>query len=119
MTHVLTPTAREEKVAGAGGLNIFVRSWRPQGAARSVVVICHGFNAHSGQSAAVIAMSAALRQLLADVFALYVKTKSVHWHIGGRHFREYHELLDEQAAQIFAMTDAVAQNVRESLAAPR
>jgi acylglycerol lipase len=49
MTHVLTPTAREETVAGSSGLNIFVRSWRPQGAARAVVVICHGFNAHSGQ----------------------------------------------------------------------
>src|ERR1700694_2023648 len=49
MTHVLTPTAREEKVAGTGGLNIFVRSWRPNGAARAVVVICHGLNAHSGQ----------------------------------------------------------------------
>lgn len=49
MTHVLTSTAREETVAGTGGLNIFVRSWRPHGAARAVVVICHGFNAHSGQ----------------------------------------------------------------------
>src|ERR1700736_5532471 len=49
MTHVLTPTSREEKVAGVGGLNIFVRSWRPNGAARAIVVICHGFNAHSGQ----------------------------------------------------------------------
>jgi alpha-beta hydrolase superfamily lysophospholipase len=49
MTHVLTPTAREESVLGSSGLNIFVRSWRPQGAARAVVVICHGLNAHSGQ----------------------------------------------------------------------
>jgi acylglycerol lipase len=49
MTHVLTATAREENVAGASGLNIFVRSWRPNGVARAVVVICHGFNAHSGQ----------------------------------------------------------------------
>jgi acylglycerol lipase len=49
MTHVLTPTAREEKVAAVGGLNIFVRSWRPHGVARAVVVICPGFNAHSGQ----------------------------------------------------------------------
>src|SRR5205809_4754172 len=49
MTHVLTSTSREEKVAGVGGLNIFVRSWRPNGAARAIVVICHGFNAHSGQ----------------------------------------------------------------------
>src|ERR1700720_912288 len=49
MTHVLTPTAREERVAGTGRLNIFVRAWRPQGAARAVVVLCHGLNAHSGQ----------------------------------------------------------------------
>jgi alpha-beta hydrolase superfamily lysophospholipase len=49
MTQVLTPTAREEKVAGGDGLNIFVRSWRPNWVARAVVVICPGFNAHSGQ----------------------------------------------------------------------
>ena len=49
MTHVLTPTAKEEHVSGSSGLNIFVRSWRPNGAARAVVVICHGLNAHSGQ----------------------------------------------------------------------
>src|ERR1700694_3100315 len=49
MTHVLTPTAKEEQVSGSSGLNIFVRSWRPNGAARAVVVICHGLNAHSGQ----------------------------------------------------------------------
>src|SRR5437016_11416599 len=49
MTQVLTSTAREEAVAGTGGLNIFVRSWRPNGAARAIVVICHGLNAHSGQ----------------------------------------------------------------------
>src|SRR3954468_11415654 len=49
MTHVLTPTAREETVIGSSGLNIFVRSWRPTGSARAIVVICHGLNAHSGQ----------------------------------------------------------------------
>src|ERR1700720_3398383 len=49
MTLVLTPITREEKVEVAPGLNIFVRSWRPDGVAREVVVICHGFNAHSGQ----------------------------------------------------------------------
>jgi acylglycerol lipase len=49
MTHVLIPTAKEENVSGSSGLNIFVRSWRPHGAARAVVVICHGLNAHSGQ----------------------------------------------------------------------
>ena len=54
----------------------------------------------------------ALRPLLADVFALYVKTKSFHWHISGRHFRDYHLLLDEQAGQIFAMTDVIAERAR-------
>jgi acylglycerol lipase len=49
LTHVLTGTACEETVTGMSGLNIFVRSWRPSGAARAVVVICHGLNAHSGQ----------------------------------------------------------------------
>ncbi len=54
-----------------------------------------------------------LRQLLADVFALYVKTKSFHWHMSGRHFRDYHLLLDEQAQQIFAMTDDIAERARK------
>ena len=50
-----------------------------------------------------------LRKLLADVFALYLKTKNFHWHMSGRHFRDYHLLLDEQADQIFAMTDDIAE----------
>jgi starvation-inducible DNA-binding protein len=54
-----------------------------------------------------------LRRLLADVFALYLKTKNFHWHMSGRHFRDYHLLLDEQAAQIFAMTDDVAERARK------
>src|SRR6516162_4559820 len=58
-------------------------------------------------------ISSALRQLLADVFALYVKTKNFHWHISGRHFRDYHLLLDEQAGQIFAMTDDIAERARK------
>jgi starvation-inducible DNA-binding protein len=58
------------------------------------------------EPAAVAEISKDLRQVLADVFALYVKTKGFHWHITGRHFRDYHLLLDEQAEQIFAMTDA-------------
>src|SRR5947209_11224029 len=49
MTHILTATARDENVAGASGLNIFFRRWRPNGVSRAVVIICHGFNAHSGQ----------------------------------------------------------------------
>ena len=61
----------------------------------------------------VAAICAELRQLLADVFTLYVKTKNFHWHVSGRHFRDYHLLLDEQADQIFATTDAIAERVRK------
>lgn len=57
----------------------------------------------------VAQISESLNRLLADVFALYLKTKSFHWHISGRHFRDYHLLLDEQAAQIFAMSDDIAE----------
>lgn len=62
---------------------------------------------------AVEEISAALRPLLADVFALYMKTKNFHWHMSGRHFRDYHLLLDEQAAQILAMTDEIAERARK------
>src|SRR6266705_1393907 len=58
-------------------------------------------------------VSSALRQLLADVFALYVKTKNFHWHMSGSHFRDYHLLLDEQADQIYAITDTIAERVRK------
>jgi starvation-inducible DNA-binding protein len=51
--------------------------------------------------------------LLADVFALYVKTKNFHWHMSGRHFRDYHLMLDEQGDQIFAMTDPIAERARK------
>jgi starvation-inducible DNA-binding protein len=61
----------------------------------------------------VAEISASLNLLLADVFALYVKTKSFHWHISGPHFRDNHLLLDEQAAQIFAMTDDIAERTRK------
>jgi starvation-inducible DNA-binding protein len=54
-----------------------------------------------------------LRQLLADVFALYVKTKNFHWHMSGQAFRDYHLLLDEQSDQIFAMTDDIAERARK------
>src|SRR5271170_8083173 len=54
-----------------------------------------------------------LRQLLADTFALYLKTKNFHWHMTGRHFRDYHLLLDEHAEQIFAMTDDIAERARK------
>ncbi len=62
---------------------------------------------------AVEEISSNLRRLLADVFALYVKTKNFHWHISGRHFRDYHLLLDEQATQIFAITDTIAERARK------
>src|SRR3982751_757827 len=58
-------------------------------------------------------VSAGLTVLLADVFALYVKTKNFHWHMSGPHFRDYHLLLDEQAAQIFAITDDIAERARK------
>ncbi|MBX3565713.1 MAG: DNA starvation/stationary phase protection protein [Sphingomonas sp.] len=56
----------------------------------------------------------ALNSALADSFALYLKTKNFHWHVSGPHFRDYHLLLDDQAAQIFAITDAVAERVRKT-----
>src|SRR6058998_813046 len=54
-----------------------------------------------------------MNAILADVFALYVKTKNFHWHMSGPHFRDYHLLLDEQAEQLFAMTDPIAERVRK------
>jgi starvation-inducible DNA-binding protein len=62
---------------------------------------------------ALVEISGALRKLLADVFALYLKTKNFHWHMTGPHFRDYHLLLDEQATQIFAMTDDIAERARK------
>jgi starvation-inducible DNA-binding protein len=58
-------------------------------------------------------IAAALNLVLADVFALYLKTKNFHWHMSGPHFRDYHLLLDEQSDQIFAMTDVIAERVRK------
>jgi starvation-inducible DNA-binding protein len=62
---------------------------------------------------AVQDISGALNTLLADVFALYLKTKNFHWHMSGSHFRDYHLLLDEHGGQIFAITDAIAERVRK------
>jgi starvation-inducible DNA-binding protein len=62
---------------------------------------------------AVRDISGALNILLADMFALYLKTKNFHWHVSGPHFRDYHLLLDEQGEQIFATTDAIAERVRK------
>jgi len=58
-------------------------------------------------------IAGALNAVLADVFALYLKTKNFHWHMSGPHFRDYHLLLDEQADQLFAMTDPIAERVRK------
>jgi len=62
---------------------------------------------------AVRDLTAALNGVLADVFALYLKTKNFHWHMSGPHFRDYHLLFDEHAEQIFAMTDGLAERVRK------
>ena len=58
-------------------------------------------------------IAGALNRILADSFALYLKTKNFHWHVSGPHFRDYHLLLDEQAEQIFATTDVIAERVRK------
>ena len=58
-------------------------------------------------------ISGALNALLADMFALYLKTKNFHWHVSGPHFRDYHLMLDEQGEQIFATTDDIAERVRK------
>src|SRR5438132_5785133 len=62
---------------------------------------------------AVVEISKELRPLLADVFALYLKTKNFHWHMSERHFRDYHLLLDEHSEQVFAMTDDIAERARK------
>lgn len=62
---------------------------------------------------AVSAVTGAINPLLADAFALYLKTKNFHWHVSGPHFRDYHLLLDEQGDQIFAMTDELAERARK------
>jgi starvation-inducible DNA-binding protein len=65
------------------------------------------------KAGAVKDISGALNAVLADMFALYLKTKNFHWHVSGPHFRDYHLLLDEQAEQIFATTDDIAERVRK------
>ena len=64
-------------------------------------------------AAATRDVSAAMNALLADVFALYLKTKNFHWHLSGPHFRDYHLLFDEHGDQIFAMTDPIAERIRK------
>jgi starvation-inducible DNA-binding protein len=65
------------------------------------------------KAAATKDIGGAMNAILADVFALYLKTKNFHWHMSGPHFRDYHLLLDEQAGQIYAMTDPIAERVRK------
>jgi starvation-inducible DNA-binding protein len=65
------------------------------------------------EPAATKDIAGAMNAILADVFALYLKTKNFHWHMSGPHFRDYHLLLDEQAEQLFAMTDPIAERVRK------
>src|SRR5271155_5303284 len=65
------------------------------------------------KAAATKDISGAMNAILADVFALYLKTKNFHWHMSGPHFRDYHLLLDEHGDQIFAMTDPIAERVRK------
>ena len=79
----------------------------PQSKAAKVNV-SDGFNPEDVKN-----LSSVLNALLADVFALYLKTKNFHWHMSGQHFRDYHLLLDEQAAQIFAISDDIAERVRK------
>jgi starvation-inducible DNA-binding protein len=65
-------------------------------------------------AAATKDIAAAMNGILADVFALYFKTKNFHWHMSGPHFRDYHLLLDEQADQLYAMTDPIAERIRKT-----
>jgi len=64
-------------------------------------------------AAATKDISGAMNAILADVFALYLKTKNFHWHMSGPHFRDYHLMLDEQADQLYAMTDPIAERIRK------
>ena len=65
------------------------------------------------KAVAVKNITAAMNGILADVFVLYLKTKNFHWHMSGPHFRDYHLMLDEQADQLFAMTDPIAERIRK------
>ena len=65
------------------------------------------------KAAATKDVAAAMNAILADVFALYLKTKNFHWHMSGPHFRDYHVMLDEQADQIYAMADPIAERIRK------
>ncbi len=74
----------------------------------SKLLVADGFSPENVKN-----LTSVLNALVADAFALYIKTKNFHWHMSGQHFRDYHLLLDEQATQIFAITDAIAERVRK------
>ena len=65
------------------------------------------------ESNAIVTLAEALNAALADTYALYLKTKNFHWHVSGPHFRDYHLMLDDQATQILASTDLIAERVRK------
>ncbi len=84
------------------------------GTAQAAAKVKEAYEISNGLSRdGVTEITAELRPLLADAFALYLKTKNFHWHMTGRHFRDYHLLLDEHADQIFAMTDDIAERARK------
>jgi starvation-inducible DNA-binding protein len=85
----------------------------PFSEADSALETARGYRNGPFPANAVQNISSALTTLLADMFALYVKTKNFHWHVSGPHFRDYHLLLDEQGDQIFAATDPIAERVRK------
>jgi DNA-binding ferritin-like protein len=116
------------RIAACGLTNVTVREGRAESIAaddRSFDVVLSSLTLRQCSGAittatrtdlsgdAVEEISSNLRRLLADVFALYVKTKNFHWHMSGQHFRDYHLLLDEQSTQIFAMTDEIAERARK------
>jgi starvation-inducible DNA-binding protein len=84
------------------------KSQDPRGLSRGVLVTPTDLSATATKE-----IAGAMNAILADVFALYVKTKNFHWHLSGPHFRDYHLLFDEQADQIFAMADPIAERVRK------
>ena len=97
-----------KKIAGA------MRDTGSAGARRAIARRRGALSTPSGLSAdAIRQVAGALNAIEADVFSLYLKTKNFHWHMSGPHFRDYHLLLDEQADQLFAMTDPIAERVRK------
>ena len=83
-------------------------------AQKSSEKVVHALASPAGLSAQKTrTIAATLTQVLADVFAIYLKTKNFHWHMSGPHFRDYHLMLDEHATQIYAMTDPIAERVRK------